>query len=49
VVTLPIMLWLGGFSLREALLATAGLTAVYTAYAYAFHLVYDRLRPVAAG
>jgi uncharacterized membrane protein len=48
VVTLPIMLWLGGLSLREALLAAVGLTAVYTAYAYAFHLVYDRLRPVAA-
>jgi uncharacterized membrane protein len=49
VVTLPIMLGLGGLSLGDALLANIGLTAVYTAYAYAFHLVYDRWRPVVAG
>ncbi len=46
VVTLPIMLWLGGFTLWQALIAEIGLTLVYTVYAYGFHLVYDRLRPV---
>jgi uncharacterized membrane protein len=46
VVTLPIMLWLGGFTVWEALLAEIGLTLAYTIYAYGFHLVYDRLRPV---
>jgi uncharacterized membrane protein len=46
VVTLPIMLWLGGFTIWEALLAEIGLTLAYTVYAYGFHLVYDRLRPV---
>lgn len=32
--------WLG------ALWADLGLTCIYAAYAYVFHLVYDRLRPV---
>ncbi|MFM7445024.1 MAG: PACE efflux transporter [Tabrizicola sp.] len=46
VVTLPILIWLGGFSFWAALLADLGLTLLYAAYAYVFHLVYDRLRPV---
>jgi uncharacterized membrane protein len=46
VVTLPILIWLGGFGLWEALLADLGLTLLYAAYAYVFHLAYDRLRPV---
>lgn len=46
VVTLPILIWVGGFDFWSALLADFGLTLLYTAYAYAFHLVYDRLRPV---
>lgn len=29
-----------------ALLADVGLTFLYSAYGYAFHLVFDRLRPV---
>jgi uncharacterized membrane protein len=45
-VTLPITVWLGGFTLWEAIAASLGLTLVYTVYAYGFHLVYDRLRPV---
>jgi uncharacterized membrane protein len=49
VATLPIMIWLGGFSVRGALMASVGLTIVYTVYAYAFHLGYDRLRPVGHG
>jgi uncharacterized membrane protein len=46
VVTLPILIWLGGLSVWEALLADLGLTLLYAAYAYVFHLVYDRLRPM---
>lgn len=46
VVTVPILIWLGGFDFREALLADLGLTLLYVVYAYVFHLVYDRLRPV---
>lgn len=45
-VTLPILIFLGGFELSHALAANLGMTAVYTVYAYGFHLVYDRLRPV---
>jgi uncharacterized membrane protein len=46
VVTLPILIWLGGFGFWTALLADLGLTALYAVYAYVFHLVYDWLRPV---
>jgi uncharacterized membrane protein len=46
VVTLPILIWMGGHGLREALLLDLGLTLLYALYAYGFHLVYDRLRPV---
>ncbi|RYH96626.1 MAG: hypothetical protein EON48_18660 [Acetobacteraceae bacterium] len=45
-VTLPVVMGAGGLSLQAALLAELGLTLLYAAYAYAFHLVYDRLRPV---
>lgn len=46
VVTLPILIWLGGMGFWAALVADLGLTLLYAAYAYGFHLVYDRLRPV---
>ncbi len=46
VVTVPILIWLGGLSLWAAVLVDLGLTALYAAYAYVFHLVYDRLRPM---
>jgi uncharacterized membrane protein len=46
VVTLPILMWLGDMGLRAALVTDLGLTLLYVAYAYVFHLVYDRLRPV---
>ncbi len=48
-VTLPILIWLGGFSLGQALATNIGLTVLYTVYAFGFHLVYDRLRPVGRG
>mgnify|MGYP001765785053 CR=1 FL=1 len=47
VVTLPILVFLGGHGWTEALVVDLGLTLVYAGYAYAFHLAYDRLRPVA--
>lgn len=46
VVTLPLLIWLGELTFWTALAADLGLTALYAAYAYVFHLVYDRLRPV---
>jgi uncharacterized membrane protein len=46
-VSLPLLIWLGGLSLWDALFAEILLTLFYTAYAYVFHLVFDRLRPVA--
>lgn len=48
-ITLPILLVMGGQSLRDALIVEAGLTALYAGYAYGFHLIYDRLWPVQAG
>lgn len=46
VVSLPILVWLGGHTVWAALAVDLALTLVYSAYAYVFHLVYDRLRPV---
>lgn len=48
VVTLPVLIWMGGHSLWGALMVDAALTLAYSVYAYLFNLVYDRLRPVAA-
>jgi uncharacterized membrane protein len=48
VFTVPILIGLGGHAWREALLVDLGLTGLYAVYAYGFHLVYDRLRPIAA-
>jgi uncharacterized membrane protein len=46
VFTAPIVMGTGGHGLGEALAVNLGLTLLYTGYAYAFHLGYDRLRPV---
>jgi len=46
VLTLPIMMILGGHDLRTALLLDLGLTLFYTGYAYVFHMIYDWARPV---
>lgn len=46
VVTLPVLMVLGGHDLRTALLLDLGLTLFYAGYAYVFHVIYDRLRPV---
>jgi uncharacterized membrane protein len=45
-VTIPAIMYLTGFGFRDALLFDITLTLAYTAYAYFFHLTYDRLRPV---
>lgn len=46
VVTTPLLVWLGGHGWVEALLVDMALGAVYAGYAYVFHILYDRLRPV---
>ncbi len=46
VVTLPLLIWLGGHSWQAALALDLALTLFYAAYAYLFHLAYDHLRPV---
>lgn len=46
VVTLPVLIWLGGHGLWEAVGVDIGLTLVYAVYAYLFHMAYDWLRPV---
>ena len=46
ILTLPILIGPGGLTLGEAVLADLGLTAIYTVYAYVFHLGFDWLRPV---
>ena len=45
-VTLPIVMAMGGHGFWQALTIDLGLTLLYAAYAYFFHIVYDRLRPV---
>jgi uncharacterized membrane protein len=46
VVTWPFIVALTGFGWQDALLADIGLTLAYAVYGYAFHLGFDRLRPV---
>jgi uncharacterized membrane protein len=46
VVTLPMLMALGGHSFAAALLVDIGFSLAYAAYAYVFHMVYDRWRPV---
>ena len=43
---MPILIWLGGLSWQEALLADIGLTLFYTAYAFIFYRINDALRPM---
>ena len=46
VVSCPVIFAMTPLSWGQALLADLGLTLAYAAYAYVFHLGYDRLRPV---
>ena len=45
-VTLPLIMYLGDYGFWQALVVDLGLSLAYTAYAYIFHVVFDRLRPV---
>jgi uncharacterized membrane protein len=45
-VTLPVVMAMGAHSFWQALCIDFGLTLFYAAYAYVFHIFYDRLRPV---
>jgi uncharacterized membrane protein len=45
-VTWPVIWAMTSLTWTEALVADLGLTLAYTAYAYVFHIVFDRLRPV---
>ncbi len=46
VVTVPLLMILGGHSLLNAVAVDFGLTALFAVYAYFFNILYDRLRPV---
>lgn len=48
VVTTPVIVLVGGFGWWQALMVDIGLTLVYAAYAYGFHILFDLLRPVCA-
>jgi S-adenosylmethionine decarboxylase len=48
-VTLPVIMVIGGHGFIEALTIDVGLTIIYTVYAYLFHMVYDHVRPVQTG
>ena len=45
-VTLPIVMWFGGFGFWAALAVDVGFTTFYAAYTYVFHIVFDWLRPM---
>jgi uncharacterized membrane protein len=49
VVSVPLLMWLGGHGLMEAILVDIGLTIGYTIYAWGFHLAFDAVRPVGYG
>lgn len=48
IVTLPLIMSLGGHGLAAALAVNVGLTLTYVAYAYLFYLFCDRLFPLPA-
>ncbi|WP_170382060.1 PACE efflux transporter [Ruegeria atlantica] len=45
-ITCPLLMLIGGHTLKTALLVNLGLTITYSVYTYFFHIVYDRIRPV---
>jgi uncharacterized membrane protein len=46
IVTAPLLMWLGGHGLAEAVALDLAFTAAYAVWAYVFNLYYDRWRPV---
>ena len=45
-ISLPVIMLVGGYGFWEALAIDIAMTLFYAAYTYLFHLGYDRLRPV---
>ncbi|WP_227754432.1 chlorhexidine efflux transporter [Stagnihabitans tardus] len=45
-VTLPLLVLLGGLGWAEALVADLALTLLYATWAWVFHLAYDRFHPL---
>ncbi len=46
ILTVPVLMVMGGHSFLEAVVLDIGLTFVYLIYAYLFHIAYDWVRPV---
>ncbi len=46
VVTLPVLMWMGGHSFWQGFWLDVGLTLLYAGYGFFFYLGFDRLRPV---
>lgn len=46
VISVPILMMLGGLNLTQALIADIGLLVVYMVYTYVYHLLFDWARPV---
>ena len=46
ILTVPVVMVMGGHGFTEAVLLDIGLTFVYLIYAYLFHMAYDWVRPV---
>jgi uncharacterized membrane protein len=46
ILTVPVVMVMGGHGFIEAVLLDIGLTLVYLIYAYVFHMAYDWVRPV---
>lgn len=49
VVTLPVIMVVGGYGFWTALAIDLALTVFYVGYAYIFHIIWDRWRPVPPG
>jgi uncharacterized membrane protein len=49
VVTVPAIMIVGGHGFWEAVAVDIGLSVLYVVYAYLFHILYDRFRPVTKG
>ncbi|WP_441347474.1 PACE efflux transporter [Shimia sp. MMG029] len=45
-ITCPLLIWTGGYSLTSALFINVSLTIAYVVYTFTFHIFYDRWRPV---
>lgn len=46
VISVPILMIIGGLDLTQALIADLGLLAVYIAYTYIYHQIFDWFRPI---